>query len=111
LAHSRALVNPSRLEGFSVALLEALACGTPVVGWADQVRELEHWWEMPVGAPFDGRTQSADELADAIRRLLNGPSQSDAARATIAAHARRHFTLERFGQEYLAAYQQVVRRR
>jgi len=111
LAHSRALVNPSRLEGFSIALLEALACGTPVVGWAAQVRELEHGWEIPVGVPFDGRTQSAGELADAICDLLNGPSQSDAARATIAAHARRDFTLQRYGEENLCLYRQVLERR
>jgi len=111
LAHGQALVNPSRLEGFSIALLEALACGTPVVGWAAQVRELERWWETPVGAPFDGRTQSAGDLADVIRGLLNGPSQSDAARATIAAHARRDFTLERYGEENVRLYRQVLERR
>jgi glycosyltransferase involved in cell wall biosynthesis len=108
LAHSRALVNPSRLEGFSIALLEALACGTPVIGWADQVRELEQWWGVPVGAPFDGRTQTAGELAEVIHALLEGPTQRQEARGEMAAHARRSFTLERYGEENVRLYRQML---
>ncbi len=108
IAHSRALVNPSRLEGFSIALLEALACGTPVIGWAEQVRELEQWWGLPVGLPFDGRTQTADQLAEAVRNLLEGPTQRDASRAGLAANSRRHFTLERYGEENLTLYAQMT---
>ena len=65
----------------------------------------------PVGAPFDGRTQSAATWPRQFVRLLEGPTQSEAARATIAAHARRDFTLERYGEENLTLYAQVLERR
>ena len=72
LMDSKLCVIPSRLEGFSIAVLEALCSGTPVVGWAPQIRELENVLGLPAGKPFDGRVQTAAELAAVIHDALQG---------------------------------------
>jgi glycosyltransferase involved in cell wall biosynthesis len=107
LSAARLLVNPSRMEGFSVALCEALACGTPVVGWADQVKELEAYWNRRVGFPFDGRVQSAEELEFLIRRALEDPLMGDESRGEISRLARDSFSMERYGREMTGHYEEL----
>jgi glycosyltransferase involved in cell wall biosynthesis len=102
------LVNPSRMEGFSVALLEALACGTPVLGWAPQVRELEDWWHRPVGFAFDARSQSAEELEGLLLRALEDPVLADGSRRELARLARESFSMERYGGEMACHYAQLL---
>lgn len=108
LSKARLLVNPSRMEGFSVALCEALACGTPVVGWAAQVKELEAYWNRRVGFPFDGRVQSAEELESLIRCALEDPLMEDESRGEISRSARELFSMERYGREMAGQYEELL---
>jgi glycosyltransferase involved in cell wall biosynthesis len=90
-AHLRAadlFVSSSRWEGASNAVLEALACGTPIVataaptGIVEVLRPLGEEWLVPVG--------DAPALAEAIARRLGEPRGAE----TMMARAR-DYDLER----------------
>jgi glycosyltransferase involved in cell wall biosynthesis len=108
LRTAKLVAIPSRLEGFSIAILEAICCGAPVVAWAPQVREVESLLGIPIGAPFDGRTQTAQELAADIRTVLDGDLASSTNRRRMAEAAREAFNEEHCVDAYLDLYREVT---
>ncbi len=108
VSKARWMVNPSRMEGFSVALLEALTCGTPVIGWAPQVEELEALWGRPVGFAFDARSQSVEELESLMINALQDPLFGDTSREELSGLARESFSMERYGGEMIRHYTDLL---
>lgn len=99
LRRSVAAVYPSRGEGFGLPVLEALACGVPVVTTRHTVME-----EVAGDAATLTEAGSPDELADAMIALL---SRDEAARAAAAARGRARaetFTWARCVDQHLVAY-------
>lgn len=91
-------VYPSLYEGFGMPVLEAMACGTPVI--------TSNVSSLPEAADEAGRLVSPDDvdgLADAMRRLLADPDLRQRLRAAGLAHAAT-FTWERTARQTAAAY-------
>jgi sugar transferase (PEP-CTERM/EpsH1 system associated) len=100
-------VLPSINEGISNTILEAMACGLPVVaarvgGNAELVE--------------DGRTgtlcegSAADPLAAAMRHYLADPQLGQRHGAAGRARVERHFSLEAMVRQYAALYDEVLAR-
>jgi glycosyltransferase involved in cell wall biosynthesis len=93
-----ALVLPSRRESCGAVLLEALACGTPVVA-------------TRCGGPEDIVTDAVGELAppenpaalaEAMARVLARRGEFDAAR--LRGYALSRYSWDRLAEQYFALY-------
>lgn len=103
MATSDLYLNTSRYEGMPVALLEAMACGLPIV--ATHVAgntELVTDGENGLLRPLD----DADALADAIMHLLeNGEIYQQCSEAAIA--RSKSFSIENTCANHLALFQRL----
>ncbi|MGO8760519.1 MAG: glycosyltransferase [Desulfobaccales bacterium] len=102
------LVLPSYSEGVSLALLEAMAAGLPVIASAvgstpEVVTDGGNGLLIP---PRD-----AAALAGALERLLSDPAGAQKLGANARAHVREHFSLERLGREINEIYGELVEKK
>ena len=67
-----AYITASEVDGTSVTLLQAMACGTPVIGSNNPGNG--DWVSTETGLTFD--VGSIDQLAQALERILNQPDQA-----------------------------------
>ena len=108
LRQASLFVLPSRTEGISLTLLEAMACGLPVVatragGNAEVVQDGRTGLLVPVG--------DAEQLAGAIQRLWRNPDESrrfgEAGRERVV----QHFDVNRMVGQYEDLYREVLAER
>jgi glycosyltransferase involved in cell wall biosynthesis len=103
--YSAALVFifPSIYEGFGLPLLEAMACGVPVIA--------SNAASLPEVVGTAGWLVAPDDpagLAQAILRVIGDPALAAGLRARSLAQAAR-FSWRRCAEETLAVYRQVIR--
>jgi glycosyltransferase involved in cell wall biosynthesis len=107
LAESDLFVLSSKAEGFSLAIVEAMLAGTPIVATASGgpesiIRSGVTGILTAVGSP--------DALADSMATLLRDPREAD--RLAIAAQldATQRFTIDGAVDAYVQLYESALRR-
>lgn len=103
-AHATVYACPATLGSFGITLLEAMACGTPIVcydtpGFRSVVEQDVHALMTPPG--------DDEAFADALARVLSEPALRG--RMAAAGHARaQEFAWPRIAEQTLAIYDRVL---
>lgn len=99
---AEAFIYPSVYEGFGLPVLEAMACGTPVlIADASSLPEVGGDCGLLV-PPLD-----VDAWTEALRRVFHDEAWRKSARESGLAHAKT-FTWRRTAQQTIQTYQKVV---
>jgi glycosyltransferase involved in cell wall biosynthesis len=100
------LVSPSRFEGCPNVVLEAMACGCPLI--ASDIRAHREILDDQSAVFFD--VNDAGALADQIDAVLSDPESASRRARTAQARAER-YALTHIVQQYLSVYRDVLSRR
>lgn len=96
-------VLPSRLESWGTVMLEALACGTPVVATATAgAREVQDLFPADVALAEPG---NAHALAAVVTARLHEDRRTDPATQCVL---RERFSVSRCATEYLRLYEEAL---
>jgi len=99
-------VNTSREEACSISVIEALACGCPIVGYPSKSVDEQI---LPMGGEIV--TQDADtELAEALNRWLTDPARLSRARLHARARAEQAFDIRTLSGQLWSEYEAILRR-
>jgi len=99
------LLMPSRLEGFGLAAVEAMACGTPVVATrgTSLTEVITHGQNGLLCEPND-----VSGFAAAIRNLCTDQAMNWRTGQAAVATARDHFDIDRCVAEHIEAYRTLL---
>jgi len=101
LRNARATLYPSLFEGFGLPVLEAMACGAPVL--------TTHCTSLPeVGGEAVAYTEpDAESITDSLRALLDDPERREA--LADAGYARsQEFTWAASAEAHMACYRRAA---
>jgi len=101
----RVFILPSLTEGFPISILEALACGTPVV--ASDVGSVSDVLKNDINGYLIDKGNSA-QLAESILKIVNGnyPRLSKASRLSALEHDINHSA-----KDYLKLFKEIVEKK
>ena len=101
-------VLPSRFEGFGIALIEALACGIPVIAsdidGPREIFKLASEDGIDIGRTF--RSGDNEELAHMLENCIECYDSFDA--VSLRNFAKRHFSMETMVDKHLELYKTLM---
>jgi glycosyltransferase involved in cell wall biosynthesis len=102
VASAKVLCLPSRSESFGIVMIEALAAGTPVVGFGPTFEEIRDRLGTTIGEPaWEG---TPDEIGAGLERVL----AANWDRAELRNGALRQFSPSRIAHEYARLTREVA---
>lgn len=104
LNESDLFVFPGRIEGLAIAVLEAMACGLPIV--VSRVGRGKPILEDQATAmlfPVDDRKK----CIEAIRRILSDHALAESLGRRAREHVVKYYSLDKIAHEYLSIYQML----
>ena len=102
LTDATAFVLPSRQEGFSIAITEALACSRPVV-----ITETCHFPEVAEVKAGEVVPLQAEEVAGGIRRVLSNPDAAESMGRAGRKLVESRYTWQRIAEQSVEAYRRA----
>ena len=103
---AKALVLPSLEEGMGVVLLEALACGTPLV--ASQIDGIQDVVTPDVGVLVPPADPQA--LAEGLRKILTKPGSWDEMSLAARERAVSHYDWDHVASQFVELYRTMLAR-
>ncbi len=98
-------VNTSREEACSISVLESMACGCPVVGYASRS---VHTQILPGGGEITPQ-DDIQALAHAVERWIKDPADLRQARQSAREHVAAEFDIQVLSQRLLGEYESVCK--
>lgn len=107
LTRARMTVLPSRLENFSLAILESMCVGSPTIstkvgGTPEIIKHMENGYLVNPDNP--------KELADAIQYLLNNPDKAETMGKKASEFIRKELTWDRTAERFEKIYTNALKK-
>jgi len=119
-------INISDAEGFGLATLESLSCGTPIIvnmtgGLQEQVTDGENWFGIGIEPSSKAIIGSQDvpyiyedrlnkeDFIDALTKMLEmSPEERDALGQAGRQHVQNNYSFDQFRQDWISVMDDVV---